>query len=122
MSKKQNKGKGGQGELEGAVLSEIHWRKSRSSGKPTPVFLPGESHGQRSLAGHSPWGCKEVDTTNTFTLRSSGRQCFSLAEPRHFSLAGLLLSKEKFFLEVSCCREQGAFFLWGRQLTRSSRA
>ena len=30
---------------------------------PTPVFLPGESHGQRSLAGYSPWGCKESDTT-----------------------------------------------------------
>ena len=27
----------------------------------TPVFLPGESHGQRSLAGYSPWGCKESD-------------------------------------------------------------
>ena len=30
---------------------------------PTPVFLPGESHGQRSLVGYSPWGCKESDTT-----------------------------------------------------------
>ena len=30
---------------------------------PTPVFLPGESHGQRSLAGYSPWGCKESDST-----------------------------------------------------------
>ena len=29
----------------------------------TPVFLPGESHGQRSLAGYSPWGCKESDMT-----------------------------------------------------------
>ena len=29
----------------------------------TPVFSPGESHGQRSLAGHSPWGRKESDTT-----------------------------------------------------------
>ena len=29
----------------------------------TPVFLPGESHGQRSLGGYSPWGCKELDTT-----------------------------------------------------------
>ena len=29
----------------------------------TPVFLPGESHGQRSLAGCSPWGHKESDTT-----------------------------------------------------------
>ena len=30
---------------------------------PTAVFLPGESHGQRSLGGYSPWGCKESDTT-----------------------------------------------------------
>ena len=29
----------------------------------TPVFLPRESHGQRSLAGPSPFGCKELDTT-----------------------------------------------------------
>ena len=31
--------------------------------RPTPIFLPGKSHGQRSLAGYSPWGCKESDTT-----------------------------------------------------------
>ena len=30
---------------------------------PTPVFLPGESHGQRSLVGYSPLGPKESDTT-----------------------------------------------------------
>ena len=29
----------------------------------TPVFLPGKSHGQRNLAGYSPWGCKESDIT-----------------------------------------------------------
>ena len=29
----------------------------------TPVFLPGKFHGQRSLAGYSPWGCKESDMT-----------------------------------------------------------
>ena len=37
----------------------------------TPVFLPGKSHGQRSLAGYSPWGCKRVghnEVTNTFTF------------------------------------------------------
>ena len=32
-------------------------------GNPPPVFLPGESHGQRNLAGYSPWGRKESDTT-----------------------------------------------------------
>ena len=31
--------------------------------QPTPVFLPGESYGQRSLVGYSPWGHKESDTT-----------------------------------------------------------
>ncbi|KAB0377362.1 hypothetical protein FD755_011806 [Muntiacus reevesi] len=30
---------------------------------PTPVFLPGKSHGQRSLVGYCPWGHKESDTT-----------------------------------------------------------
>ena len=31
--------------------------------QPAPVFLPGESHGQRSLVGYSPWGHKELDST-----------------------------------------------------------
>ena len=31
--------------------------------QPTPVVLPGESHGRRSLVGYSPWGCKESDMT-----------------------------------------------------------
>ena len=30
----------------------------------TPVFSPGEPHGQRSQAGYSPWGCKESDTAD----------------------------------------------------------
>ena len=34
----------------------------------TPGFLPGESHGQRSLVGYSPWAHKESDMTNTFDL------------------------------------------------------
>ena len=38
----------------------IPWR---GKWKPTTVFLPGKSHGQRSLGGHSPWGCKEFDTS-----------------------------------------------------------
>ena len=34
----------------------------------TPVFLPGESHGPTSLVGYSPWGHKELDTTELLTL------------------------------------------------------
>ena len=37
--------------------------RSPGGDQPTPVFLPGESHGQRSLAGYSPWGSKELDMT-----------------------------------------------------------
>ena len=33
------------------------------NGNPTPIFLPGESHGQRNLEGHSPWGHKKLDMT-----------------------------------------------------------
>ena len=38
----------------------MHWRRKW---QPTPVFLPGESHGQRSLVGCSPWGRTESGTT-----------------------------------------------------------
>ena len=41
-------------------VRKIPWRRAW---QPTPVFLPGESHGQRSLAGYSPWGRKEFNTT-----------------------------------------------------------
>ena len=34
----------------------------------TPVFLPGESHGQRSLVGYGPWSDKELDMTEQLTL------------------------------------------------------
>ena len=38
-------------------------RSPREEWQPIPVFLPGESHGQKSLVGYSPWGCKELDVT-----------------------------------------------------------
>ena len=38
------------------------------NGNPTPVFLPRESHGQRSLEGYSPWGHKETDTTEQLSI------------------------------------------------------
>ena len=41
-------------------VGKISWTREW---QPTLVFLPGEFHGQRSLAGCIPWGCKESDTT-----------------------------------------------------------
>ena len=45
-------------------IEEFPWRRKW---QPTPVFLPGEFHGQRSLMGYSPWGPKELDTTEWLT-------------------------------------------------------
>ena len=41
-------------------LGRFPWRRKWQH---TPVFLPGKSHGQRSLEGYSPWALKELDTT-----------------------------------------------------------
>ena len=45
-------------------VRKISWRREWQL---TPIFLPGEVHGQRSLAGYSPQGCKESDTTKQST-------------------------------------------------------
>ena len=41
----------------------------RRKWQPTPVLLPGKSHGEKSLAGYSSWGCKELDTTEHVLLQ-----------------------------------------------------
>ena len=61
---------------------KIPWRRKW---QPIPVFLPGKSHGQRSLAGYSPWGRKESDTTKRlhFTSYLNGLVVF----PTFFNLS-----------------------------------
>ena len=45
-------------------VQSLHWEDPQErEWLPTPVFLPGESHGQRSLVGYSRWSHKELDTT-----------------------------------------------------------
>ena len=44
-----------------AIWDGLEWQ-------PTPVFLPGKSHGWRNLVGYSPWGRKESDTTERHLL------------------------------------------------------
>ena len=68
----------------------MHWRRKW---QPTPVFLPGESHEQRSLVGCSPWGREELETTERlhfhFSLSCIGEgngnplQCSCLDNPRY---------------------------------------
>ena len=49
-------------------VGKIPWRRKQQH---TPVFLPGQSHGQRSLVGYSPWDCKESDMTEQLTTQVS---------------------------------------------------
>ena len=57
---------------------KIPWRRKW---QPTPVFLPGDSHGRRSLAGYSLWGRRESDTTERISVFSS-RQL--IKKQRHY--------------------------------------
>ena len=50
----------------------------RKAGQSTLVFLPGEPHGQRSMVGYRPWGCKDSDRTHWLTLSLSIKQCLVL--------------------------------------------
>ena len=53
-------------------VGKIPWRRKW---QPTPVILPGKSHGQRSLVGYSPWGHKEPDATERLHF------CFMIWQP-----------------------------------------
>ena len=77
------------------VLSALYMHiglDQRRQWHPTPVLLPGKSHGQRSLVGCSPWGLEESDTTERlhfhFSLSCIGEgngnplQCSCLENPR----------------------------------------
>ena len=50
------------------TVASKEWRRKW---QPTPVFVPGKFHGQRNLAGYSPWGGKELDMTEQLTLSLS---------------------------------------------------
>ena len=74
--------------LEKAVLAD----SEEKAMAPTPVLLPGKSHGRRSLAGCSPWGLEESETTERlhfhFSLSCIGKgngnplRCSCLKNPR----------------------------------------
>ena len=82
----------------------LHWQGgSLPKWHPTPVFLPGKSHGWRNLVGYSPWGCKESDTTERFHFHffttsatvflssADSFTWFTAIETSHISLLGYLL-------------------------------
>ena len=74
------------------IYALVHCVGRRRQWHPTPVLLPGKSHGRRSLVGCSPWGRYELDTTERlhfhFSLSCIGEgngnplQCSCLENPR----------------------------------------
>ena len=55
--------------MQGTRVWPLGWKMPwRREWQPTPVFMPGEFHGQRKLVGHSSWSHKESDTTERLTL------------------------------------------------------
>ena len=55
-----------------------------------PGFLPGKSHGQRSLVGYSPWGCQELYMTEQLSIHACMKHTFT---PSFF----------KFYVDLQCC-------------------
>ena len=53
---------------EASLVAQMVKRIWRRKWQPTPGLLPGKSHGQRSLVGYSPWGCKELTQLSNFTF------------------------------------------------------
>ena len=106
-------------------VRKIPWRRKW---QPTPVFLPGESHGQRNLVG--PWGRKESDTTEwlhslilrlsrmssvSFKTESSVLVLSSLTKPRPRNLSGMFKSTQTLISLFP-----GVFFLFTLQCSLSA--
>ena len=71
-------------------VGKIPWRRACQA---SPVFLPGQACGQRSLEGYSLWGCKESERANTFTFHPGPQARISLRA--HFPIEVTRTKKKK---------------------------
>ena len=67
--------------------------------QPTPVLLPGKSHGWRSLAGYNPWGCKESDTTERLHTTTMWPTC--QVDQTHSQTTDSILGDAELFLPLT---------------------
>ena len=75
-------------DLEKTQVQSLGWEDPWSrKWQPTPVFSPGKSHGQRSLAGFSPWGHKESDTTKQLNNSNSNKRSKRIPYQRNIQKA-----------------------------------
>ena len=79
---------------------KIPWRRAQ---QPTPVFLPGKFHEQRNLAGYSPWGCKELYTTEPLSMHTR-THTHTHTHTNHFSIHLNVVNKLYFNskIKISC--------------------
>ena len=94
---------------------KIPWRRKW---QPTPVFLPGESHGQRNLEGYSPWGRTESDnrsdlactlSTDTMTVEFKPDQQSSRGKLQRPTYLSQIL---KYPVGKRCCQQYWSSSLW----------
>ena len=78
--KQQNSSKAGIEKLQGKMLKQIIKNlETNMKWQPTPVFLPGNPHGWRSLVGYSPWSHKELDTAERLHMNNQKLNSFYCA-------------------------------------------
>ena len=104
----------------GMLFDLILWRRKW---QPTPVVLPGKSHGQRSLAGYSPWSYRELDITeqlnnNNNEVKLNPYSCPFLVSLRMERPEAMLLLEHKLNtkrkLYSSRCRSEGVQSNWSK--------
>ena len=90
------------------MASVFGWQRSpgERAWQPSPVLLPGESHGQTSLAGYSPWGRKESGTTEHAYMDTASINIFFFILCIYLFIFGCAESSLLHGL-FSCCDEQG---------------
>ena len=111
-------------------VRKILWRRNW---QPTPVFLPGKSHGQRRLVNYSPWGCKESDMTKRLhnsifnsTSFTVNRESSKYAALRVCKCECLVLSRVQLFAALWTITLQAPLSMWfmglipGSSLTQGS--
>ena len=76
----------------------ISWRRAWP---PTPILLPGESNGQRSLVGYIPWGRKESDTTEPLSTHTP----ITMAKIQNTDNSGCWWGYEATLIFIHCWRE-----------------
>ena len=89
------------------------WGRSlgEGNGQPTSVFLPGKPHGQKSLVGYSPWGCKRVG--HNLVTKQQIQDC----SPPDSSVLGIFQARILEWVAMSFYRLQSTgYCLWGHRV------